>query len=372
MLFVSAGTAAAGPFLPVYWAANISGSVGLAWVMAGYAAAKIVSGYLGGRYAGRFGSGQFIRLGCYFCLAASIGYLVAPVSVGWMLLCQLLYGAGAGLVRPMAMAGIGEKCPENKMGRFFGGFETVFYFALATGPAIGGFIAERYGASALFAFVAAVNTAAIVASLFTDDSVQERRPVPCELSSAHKSMMIYIFTRTFGISAVSVFLPVFLSASFNMTADRIGLAMAVMCAISALCMPLCGYLTDRYDKLLIMTVSSLAVSLLIVVLVFSASDVLFWTLMAGVGFFSSLSKTSSIALTVGISKGNEAYVLGMYNTCINISFAVSSFIGGILLGHKWFGVESVFIIFGLAGIAGTLFTCGTFVGNGRKIRSMEA
>jgi len=356
MLFVTAGTAASGPFLPIYWSSSVSGVATLGWVMSGYAIAKIFSGWAGGYLSSGLGCMTMIRLGAGMCLAASCGYLIFPPQAGWLFILQVMYGAGVGLVRPMASAYIGVYAVRDSIGRLFGRFETAFYAALAAGPLVGGYVTEHYGIMTLMSVVVACNLAAFVCSFFAGcEKCVQRRPVSGETGVCQKLLMVYIFGRTFGITAVSMFLPIYLSQNFKMGGFKVGLAAVAICGVSAVCMPVCGYITDKTNKSVSLGVSTFFVSVLIFCLPVIGSEPLFWVAALVIGFLSAQTKTSSVAMLLSTAvQGGQAYLMGMFNTVMNIGFCFAAFICGVLAKTPHYGISYVFYLSGLIGIVSCL------------------
>jgi len=360
MLSVSAGTASLSPFLPMYFSSFAGGALSLAWVMAGYSLAKILSGWAGGKFSSGTGCVPLIRCGAGLCLAASAGYLILPANAFGLLVIQTVYGAGIGFIRPMATAHIGKSCHENTMGHTIGTFEVAFYAALSIGPFLGGYVSSTYGINALFSVVIFLNLVAFVLCFFISENhekIYSYKKIGC--NTQQKLLMFYIFCRTYGIVAMSFFMPFYLSSYFNMTNMMIGITASILCLVSAISMPLCGYISDRYDRTQIFFISSIGVSVITLFFPVVKYEWCFWILIIPLGFLSALSKTSSATLLLcSCNKNQRGYLMGLFNTFMNIGFASATFTGGLMIKTESFGVDSIFYYSGFIGILGACIYIG--------------
>lgn len=146
-------------FLPLYIQENsISLNAGLFYTVRGIT--SFIIRILTGRASDKFGRGVFISGGLGFCLLGMLTLWTANSS-NMILLAAILGGASGGLILPMMITLMTDRCPPDQRGKFFslciGGFD--FGIAIA-GPTFG-FIAELIGYRSMFAVDASLACIAI-------------------------------------------------------------------------------------------------------------------------------------------------------------------------------------------------------------------
>jgi len=351
---VSAGTSAVAPFLPLYWSSVTDAATGLAWILAGYYTAKIASGYFGGRFSVLLGCVAILRIGALLCMVSAVLFLFITPSPVTALFLQLIYGAGIGLVKPMSTAYVGSECPSDSVGRAVGWMETGFYVSLSIGPFIGGFALGHFGFNGLFSMMLLLNGGAFIISLMLKEvNTEAESRASLKLSSEKLSLMFYVFCRTFGISALSVFLPFYLIDHFNMNMVMIGVVTSVAALCSAVIMPFSGSIVDRFEKHTVLMLSTFVISLGLVIMPFIHSEPIFWVLMLICASSASFSKNASITMLLeNGTKAQRSYLMGVNNTFMNVGFAVASFMGGYVVKAYPEGVNYLYSIAGLIGLVG--------------------
>ena len=102
-----------------------------------FAVLLITAAALGDRYGRR----SFYAVGLGLFAGASALSALAP-SVGWLIAARALQGAGAALVLTLGLALLSAAFPPERRGTAIGLFSAVTGIAVATGPLVGGAIAE--------------------------------------------------------------------------------------------------------------------------------------------------------------------------------------------------------------------------------------
>jgi EmrB/QacA subfamily drug resistance transporter len=113
----------------------------LEWTLNAYnlsfAVLLITAAALGDRYGRR----AFYAIGLGLFAAASAASALAP-SVGWLIAARAVQGAGAALVLTLGLALLSVAFPPERRGAAIGLFSAVTGIAVASGPLVGGAIAE--------------------------------------------------------------------------------------------------------------------------------------------------------------------------------------------------------------------------------------
>jgi EmrB/QacA subfamily drug resistance transporter len=102
-----------------------------------FAVLLITAAALGDRYGRR----SFYAIGLGLFAAASAASALAP-SVGWLIAARAVQGAGAALVLTLGLALLSVAFPPERRGAAIGLFSAVTGIAVASGPLVGGAIAE--------------------------------------------------------------------------------------------------------------------------------------------------------------------------------------------------------------------------------------
>lgn len=112
-------------------------SVGLQWVIGGYALTLGAGLVLGGRLGDRFGRRSMFLLGLGLFTAASLLCSVSP-SIGFLIGTRLIQGLAGALLLPQGLGLLRENFSGAEMGKVFGIFGPVLGLGGILGPLIGG------------------------------------------------------------------------------------------------------------------------------------------------------------------------------------------------------------------------------------------
>lgn len=89
----------------------------------------------------RFGRRRLFAAGLLLFAVASAGCAAAP-GVGWLIAARTVQGAGAAFVMPLALALVGAAFAPERRGAAMGALQGLTGLAVASGPVIGGAVAE--------------------------------------------------------------------------------------------------------------------------------------------------------------------------------------------------------------------------------------
>jgi MFS family permease len=358
---VSLGFSILDPFFPVYL--NTIGATGthLAFIVASFSLSKLIFTPLFGWLSDRRGRKGLIVGGLVIYTAVSVSYLVAT-SVPSLILIRFVQGIGAALVRPIALAFVGETAPEDQEGITMGTFDISFYGALAVGPVLGGVMQEAFGYPALFVALLVLSLFSLAVAVRFVPDVRNgisghgeplHQWAPIGGSPVFLSLLSFIFTRAFGIVLVAVFLPLAMSLNLKLDSLHIGIVMAAGTVVTAVLLRPMGRLSDLRERRIMVLGGGVAASLLSFCIPFVSA---FWQLLVLailIGGFNVLSMPASAALLV--MEGNKhgmGLTMGVFNGFMNLGFVIGPVAGGLLM-DLW-GLPSVFLAAGAVGILGLI------------------
>ncbi|MGW1465793.1 MFS transporter [Streptomyces sp. NPDC002308] len=118
-----------------------AGSVGLQWVIGGYALTLGAGLILGGRLGDRYGRRRMFLIGLTAFTASSLLCAVAP-DIGSLIAFRLLQGAAGAMLLPQGLGLLRENFSGPELTKVFGIFGPVLGLGGIIGPVLGGFLIE--------------------------------------------------------------------------------------------------------------------------------------------------------------------------------------------------------------------------------------
>lgn len=350
---ITAGYSVSDSLFPVLFGGLVGHGVMLGMAFVLYSAAKVIFGPLVGRLLDRHGEIQVLGTSLMMYIVVSIIFLVSKDGSA-VLAARVVQGAACAMFRPVIYAMVGRRTSKKRLGRVSGLMDVSFYSALAAGPMFGGYLTEYYGVSSVLMCLAAMCAAALI--LFSLLVVQYKSSKQCEEQQEYSGyrnasgavfsgLLIYIFFRAWGISTVSIYLPIFMNENGFKT-SQIGLTAGSAAAVTALSLIFTGRLSDTFNRCFLLSAGGIISAVMIICMpsVHSTSAMI---CAAGVsGFFSAVSQPAGVSLLIEhASNEGSGQALANFNTVMNMGFITSPLINSLIYG--FLGVWSVFIISGL-------------------------
>jgi len=364
IFLVCLGFGIAAPFFPVYAASGGASGLHLALIFSGYAAAKILFSPVTGWWSDRNGRRRLLIAGLSLQSAVALGYLFLPGPSGLIAL-RFLQGIAAALIRPVALAFVGDIAPSQREGAAMGTFDISFYAALAIGPVLGGIIKDSLGFFGIFLGLSGLCLLALAtAALFVKRSSmdgEERAGAAArvDLSVLKRSRTLFalcgfIFARSFGIMCFVVFLPVFMHSALKLTGLEIGLVMGANTVVTALLLRPMGFLSDRVRRDRLVAVGGVSAALWTLFQPQAETFPQLLVLSIFLGVSGALSTPAGAALLVeeGGRQG-MGLTMGVFNCAMNLGAVLAPLAGGAAFGL--FGPDSLCYGAGGVGLAGTGF-----------------
>lgn len=360
---ISLGFGIVDPFFPVY--AVSAGATGfhIALIFSAYAVAKMVMSPLSGWWSDHRGRRELIIAGLCLCLAVSLCYLLAPEPLALIVL-RIIQGIGVALVRPIALAFIGDIAPARREARTMGTFDISYFSAQAVGPVIGGAIKDVAGFPGVFMSLAVLCLLSLLSASFfvmasppnRPESAAPTRPRPSApgLGRTLIGLSGFILTRSFSIALFAVFIPIFMYDHLKLTGLEMGIVMGAGTVVTALLLRPMGSMSDRLNRRWMVIFGGSMTALLTFCLPSAQS---FWHLLAlsvAIGIFRVVSLPASSALLV--QEGNlygMGLAMGIFNGAMNFGTVLAPLAGGFALGL--FGIKALFYGAAVLGLVGILF-----------------
>ncbi|MFO7635659.1 MAG: MFS transporter [Caldilinea sp.] len=321
-----------------------------------------------GMVSDRFGRRRLIAAGCLFFAVAAMLLALAPAPQ-WLLLAQVLLGLGIISVFAMGAAMVGDYAAPSERGLAMGMLTTAMGLGFATGPLLGGLLAEYFGAGQslmVMAMIALVAAALAWSTLVDEGSIRGVRA-----ANPLANLRVLASSRLILLAAVANLLisPLFAGVVVNfmpIQASNLGFSVIAIGGLYSM-----RGLVSTFTRLPIGALSTPQ---------WSYRVMLVAMVLGGVAVMAMARLTGYVGLSValvaeGISYGmfltaGQAFVtqyaepqvrgaaLGAYNMAGGVSIALSPFLLGALAEQV--GLNSVFLGTGALLLVGTLVLAFAF------------
>lgn len=373
-LFVATAAAMLGigiiePILPIY--AHSMGATGLALgvIFSGFALSRGLFAPIIGQYSDSKGRRKIIMAGLFFFIILSIAYAWAD-SPGWLMLIRTFQGFASVLVTPIAQSYIGDITPEGKEGKYMNLFFMSFFGGQALGPALGGFLSDRFSIVMPFYVMAVLTTIALILVFFlvpespdTDSKRTKKAPPIWKVlgkvtkDPQMQGIMTLMGSRGFYRWGFNTFFPVLAIMSMSLTKTQVGVILSFYMIAGALVQYPAGLLSDHYlsyRKEIILFGSILSpVIMFIIPLTKDFYVLILLTLL--MGLFSAIGRASAIAIrTERGRKHGMGAVTGAFTTSLSAGQVLGPIIFGLIA--DWLKVTDAFYVGGVIGLAGSIFS----------------
>jgi MFS family permease len=275
-----------------------------------------------------------------------------------------MQGIGAALVRPIALAFIGDIAPARREALTMGTFDISYFSAQAIGPMIGGVIKDVAGFPGIFMSLAALSLLSLIFALFFVMASPPGRPESAAPTRSRLSgsgigrtligLSGFILTRSFSIALFAVFIPIFMYDHLRLTGLEMGIIMGAGTVVTALLLRPMGSMSDRLDRRWMVIFGGSMTALLTFCLPLAQSFAHLLTLSVAIGIFRVVSLPASSALLV--REGNHygmGLAMGIFNGAMNFGTVLAPLAGGFALGV--FGIRPIFYGAAVLGLMGVVF-----------------
>jgi len=280
----------------------------------------------------------FLGLLLVFIAALIMGASINPYEVA---IGKTVEGFGIILYIISALRLLAEYSPSGERGTTMGIYTGSLLLGSATGPIIGGFIAEHFGNRSVFftySLMAAITSAILFFSAkkikYTNNYSNFSKKDIIE-SFKNKSILIssYVISSLFivRIALMNILLPLILYYEFNLKEGSIGIIVSSFWFVTTIPNILGGRLGDRIGRKTLLTLSLCGSSAALFSMYF-VNDLtqLIITLMV-LSVFTGISGPVS-AIIIDLSPKEQLPIsLGVYRTFVDLSFFIGPTLGGYLL-----------------------------------------
>lgn len=281
-----------------------------------------------GRLRGTYLFGQLVSL------VSILAYPIVPSTAG-LLTFRLLHGVGIGVTTTSAQTIVVDFVPENRLAEGIGYFGLGSFVAMAVAPAVGLYVVETFGFSAMFATSALMMAAGVLFGLavrYVDRPGGRRAPTSnAWIERSALIPAVGAFCAGIAHSAVTSFAALYAESR---GVGHIGVFFTVFAFAVVLSRPLAGKIADRkgpYAALLpglaLVTAATAAMTL---------ADRLAWFLaiavLLGVGHGSALSALQTMAV-LGADGSRRGAAVSTFYLGLDLAAGLGPALGGTAVSH---------------------------------------
>ncbi len=340
------------PVLPLYAESFGVGLAAIGVALSAFALARVVLNTPLGLLADRRGRRPLLVFGPVLVSAGMLGSALAP-SLLVLSLWRLVAGAGSAMYMTGAMIYIADIAAPDQRARYIGTNQAALGLGVAIGPAVGGFLADRYGLRAPFYLVA---VSALVAGLYAALRLSETRPNHLAVSGRKRTewrgllrskaflavavvAMATFFTR--GAARLTL-IPLMGSRELDLSAGDIGLVLSAVAVANLVLVTPAGYLADRWGTRVAVIPSMWTTALALVLFAFADSLTPF-LLAAGFLAISSAVTGPAPAAFVADASPDEArgMAFGFYRTAGDLGLLIGPPLVGLVADASGFGAAFI-------------------------------
>lgn len=257
------------PIMPVFATELGAGGFALGMIIAAFSITRGVLMPVVGSLSDKWGRKNF--LACGLLIYGLVGLLIPEAgNVGQLITIRSFHGVGSAMIVPIAMAYLSILAPSGQEGRYMSYLNIAIFCGIGCGPIIGGAVYDTLDFAAVFHLMAVMSLLAfiLVAAAMPphSSSGQDQRGTLLQSfkNMAANSKTSGILLARFGTMIIMVptmaFLPLIMSNWQETSGLQIGIVIAARTLVNASLQVPFGKLSDRYNKLIILIISSICLA----------------------------------------------------------------------------------------------------------------
>jgi len=351
------------PLLPVY--AHDLGASGLyiGFIFGAFSLSRTFFLPYFGRLSDRKGRKPLIVAGLFCYALISIAFILSQ-NVETLIFIRFVQGIASSMMMPVIQAYVGDITPQGREGLIMGIFNMSMFFGLSIGPLLGGFINDRFSLQTAFICMGLLAFIGFGLSLVflppkKLERVFRRKREPAAWRHLLKDrviagLFVFRFAYTACIGVIWAFLPVFADSAFALSSSAIGVLIMLGVFVSGIIHTPMGYLADRINKLLMVSVGGIVVGYAILSFEWSAGfgDLFLASVLFGLGGGIAMPAHMAIA----VMKGDQTAAMGSVMALMTMAHSMGMLVGSLLAGMlmDWYQLRLAFTSGAVIMIAGVI------------------
>jgi len=285
------------PELPAYLT-SLGGADYKGLIISLFTLTAMISRPFSGKLADKLGRVPVMLTGTIVCIVCSLIYPILT-SVSGFLLLRLFHGFSTGFTPTGQAAYVADIVPMHKRGEAMGYLGTASTLGMASGPAIGGMIANAYSLDVMFYCSSSFALLSIIICFGVRETLKDKQPFYLEMLKVRRAdifeplvlvpclVMVLI---TFSFGTVYTLIPDF--AAFVGLKNK-GLLFAFFTGSSLFVRIVGGTASDRFGRVPVLRVATLAIVVAMIIIGFAKDQ---FQLIAGIILYGLGHGTASPTL----------------------------------------------------------------------------
>jgi MFS family permease len=344
------------PFLPELAGRHGANGFWIGMIFAGFGISRGIIVPFIGKMSDKTGKKIFVASGLLLFAVISVLYPRAR-NIYELTLVRLLHGLSAGMIIPVVMAYVGETAERGREGRTISALIMMFYFGLAAGPLLGGYLGQTHGFDSVFYVMSAFGVMAFLTVVFFLPDIRKPdretaiQAVSFRTLIHNRHIKAVLLIAVFVTLMLAVFMSFLPSVAMKDRVDvsHIGIIISAGIFLAGLLQIPFGRMADKLDNigkfLQVGAGSAIGMSALFAVPFCPDFHALLVAgLFVGLGAAVSISALSNLSVGIGKTVGMGSW-MGIYNAAFSAGFALTPIAAGIIMDHM--GIDTVFYVFGL-------------------------
>lgn len=330
------------PLLPVY--ARDLGASGLyiGFIFGAFSLSRTFFLPHFGRLSDRHGRKPLIVAGLFSYAVISIAFILSR-GVETLILIRFVQGVASAMMMPVIQAYVGDITPPGREGLTMGVFNVSMFFGLSLGPLLGGLISDRFSLQAAFismgllALVGFLLSIGLLPPTRTERAVRSgRAPTPWRGLLKDRviiGLFLFRFTYTACIGVIWGFLPVYAHDSFGLSSSSIGILIMLGVFVSGVIHTPMGYVADRCNKQLLVTVGGLVIAYAVAAFVWADgfAGLFVASLLFGLGGGVAMPAHMAVAVIKGAACGAMGSVMALMTMAHSMGMLCGSLLAGVVM-----------------------------------------
>lgn len=265
-----------------------------------------ISRPISGKLTDLIGRVPIMIIGSVVCVVCSLCYPFVTSVFGFLFL-RLVHGFSTGFKPTASTAYIGDIVPDLRRGEAMGVSSISGNFGLSGGPILGSFLATAYSIDVMFYVSSAFAVISIIIILGMRETLPEKQPFrPGMLLLRRKELVL---RKALPPAVVTFFMYLPYGAILTIIPDQCdylgienkGMVYASFTACSMLSRLVAGKVSDRYGRIPVIIVSSVAAALSLAALGFSGGALMLYITIGLAGFALGIGGPALFAWTIDIA-----------------------------------------------------------------------
>lgn len=329
----------------------------------------MISRPFSGKLADRLGRKPVIIFGGLVCLICSLFYPLLTSLFGFFML-RLFHGFSTGFSPTGVSAYISDIIPANKRGEAMGFIGTAGAIGMASGPAIGGAVALKFGLDTMFYVSSFFALVAVVITLSVKETLKGRHEISWALLKIQKRDLfdplviapcIVMVLAAYAYGAVYTLMP---DQGKHLGIENKGLLFTYLTVSSLVVRFIAGKASDIYGRVPVLKVTVLLI--VISMLIIGLADEP-WMLIVGISIYGlAQGSTSPTLLAWATDLSSEQHrgrgIASLYIS-MELGIGVGALTSGFVYGNS---AENIFISFAICSTLALVALSFLFIHSNRK------